>query len=337
MKAIAPGKLILSGEHAVVYGRPAVAMAIDRSAVAEIFAGTGPEGEVSFDLADLRLRESYTLMALRDFQRRVRRNYELFLEGRLGIRQVLRKPIELFQYAFIIVLDGLHLKLAHGLDIRLRSNIPIGCGLGSSAATILSLLRAVGHYFRVEFRPDWYYQYSLEVERLQHGFPSGVDTQISLHGGCARFRSGQVERLPLPRVPISLVQTGAPVTTTGECVAEVRRRHASDGALWDDFGAVATDMETAIRADDHDGVVRAVRRNHRLLRRIGVVPEKVARFVEEVERCGGAAKISGAGAVAGDAAGIVMVVGSAPPADLCRAFGYSIVNVRGEPLGARIV
>lgn len=338
MKAIAPGKLILSGEHSVVYGRPALVMAIDRNAVAEITTSAADtDTRVCFDLGDFHVRESYTLLALRDFQRRVRRNYELFLQGRLTIGQVLRKPIELIQYAFIIILDGLHLKLSHGLDIRLRSNIPIGCGLGSSAAAILSVLRGIGHYFRVEFRPDWYYEYSLEVERLQHGYPSGVDTYISLHGGCAWLQGGQAERRPLPRLPLTLIQTGTPATSTGECVTEVRRREGEDSPIWDDFGAVTSAMRMAIERNDLDALRNTVKANQRLLRRIGVVPDRVQSFVDAVERRGGAAKVCGAGAVAGDRAGIVWVVGDAPISDLCETYGYSLMAARGEPLGVRIV
>lgn len=337
MKAIAPGKLILSGEHAVVYGRPALAMAIDRGATAEVTAGAAGEDRVSIDLRDLMQRESYTLMALRDFKQRVLKNYRMFLGGELGIRDVLRKPIDLFQYAFIIVLDGLHLKLANGLDIRLQSTIPMGCGMGSSAATILSVLRAVGHYFRVEFRPEWYYEYSIEAERMQHGFPSGVDSYISLHGGCARFREGTAERVPLPRMPMTLVNTGMPATTTGECVEEVRRKHERDNALWDEFEATTLRLERALVSNDIEESSAAIRTNHRLLRRIGVVPARVADFVASIESRGGAAKVCGAGAVGGDAGGIVMVTGVRPPADLCEAFGFSMVPVRGEPLGVRIV
>jgi mevalonate kinase len=337
MKAIAPGKLILSGEHAVVYGRPAIAMAIDRSAVAEVTPGAEGEDRVSIDLKDLTQRESYTLLALQDFKSRVAKNYRMFLNGELGIREVLRKPIDLFEYAFIILLDGLHLKLRHGLDIRLQSNIPMGCGLGSSAATILSVLRAVGHYFRVEFRPDWYYEYSLEAERMQHGFPSGVDSYISLHGGCARFRNGHAERIPLPRLPLTLVNTGTPITTTGECVAEVRRRHEKDNALWDEFEATTVRLEKALARNDTEEALEAIRGNHRLLRRIGVVPDRVSDFIAAVENRGGAAKICGAGAAGGEAGGVVLVTGIRPPADLCEAFGYSLVSVRGEPLGVRIV
>lgn len=341
MKAIAPGKLILSGEHAVVFGRPALAMAIDRSATAELTAEeTGPssgEGEVSFDLADLQQQERFTVRALRDLRQRVSRNYRSFLDGELGLRDVLRKPVDLFEYAFIMLLDGLHLKFQDRLNIRLKSNIPMGCGMGSSAASILSLLRAIGHYFRVEFRPDWYYTYSLEAEKLQHGYPSGVDSYISLHGGAARFQNGAAERMPLPRFPMALVNTGTPATTTGECVSRVQSEFGADNPIWDEFDAVTRRMETAIRADDMDATLAAVRENHRLLTRIGVVPERVQAFVREVENEGGAAKISGAGAIAGEQAGMVMICGSMPTKAQLAAWGYKSESVRGEPLGVRVV
>jgi mevalonate kinase len=317
MKAVAPGKLILAGEHAVVYGRPALAMAVDRSAHSVIT--TQASGQVSFDLPDLAESGSFTVRALTELRTRV-----------------LRKPIELFEFAFINILDGLHLKLEQGLALRTQSNIPIGCGMGSSAATVLSQLRAIGHYFRVEFRPDWVQKYSLEAERLRHGYASGVDTHMSLHGGCAVFQNGVARTVPLPRVSMFLVLTGVPQTGTGETVVEVRRRFR-DGAIWNDFETVTLAMEQALRANDFEAVQRAVRENHRLLVAIGVVPEPVQRFVRDVEAHGGAAKISGAGAVAGDAGGVVLVFAPEAPEALAQAYGYRVLPVRGDPLGARIV
>ncbi|MDA0577140.1 MAG: mevalonate kinase [Verrucomicrobia bacterium] len=334
MKAIAPGKLILSGEHAVVYGAPALAMAIDRSAQAIV--QPNDTSNVSFTLRDLGYSESFTLRALRDLRQRVGDNYRLFREGQLGIREVLLKPVDLFQYAFIMCLDGLHITLEHGLKVQLFSNIPIGCGLGSSAATVLSEMRAVGHYFRVDFRKDWHFRYSLDAENMQHGRASGVDSYISLHGGCARFQNGEARSLPLPTGPLFLVQTGLPATSTGECVVEVAK-HFERTTIWEDFSAVTTDFEVALVQKDLDALQRAVRRNHRLLCRIGVVPERVQAFIGDVEQAGGAAKICGAGAVAGENAGIVMVIGKTPPLALCRQYGFEVVAVRGEPLGARIV
>ncbi|MCS6772087.1 MAG: mevalonate kinase [Kiritimatiellae bacterium] len=334
MIAIAPGKLILSGEHAVVYGRPALAMAIDRCAQSVIAPLAGDR--ISFNLLDLKQSDSFTVRALNELKNRVLRNYQLFLNGELSIREVLHKPIELFEFAFITVLDGLHLKFGGGLEIRTRSNIPIGCGMGSSAATILSMLRAIGHYFRVEFRPDWFFKYSMEAEKLQHGYPSGVDSYISLHGGCALFQDGKAEPVPLPRLQIYLVNTGTPASTTGECVVAVRKQFAKD-PIWNDFEAVTREVEKAIRANDRDAFRQMIAENHRLLCRIGVVPEKVRQFIAEIEARDGAAKICGAGAVTGNNAGMVLVVSETPPVDLCKRYGYELLTVRGDPLGARIV
>jgi mevalonate kinase len=334
MRAIAPGKLILSGEHAVVYGKPAIAMAVNRNAQAVLTADN--TDLVSFDLQDLKAQESFTLRALREMKSRIVKNYQSFLDGNLSIREVLHKPLDLFEFVFITVLDGLHLKLAEGLNIKLHSNIPIGCGMGSSAATILSVLRCVGHYFRVEFRPDWYYRYSLEAENLQHGHASGVDSYISLHGGCARFQQGQARKIPLPRAPMHLVHTGMPATTTGECVEQVRRTHAKS-ALWNDFEAVTNELEAAFLQNDLKRIQRGIRENHRLLQNIGVVPARVSEFVAEVERAGAAAKTCGAGAVAGDRGGMVLVFSEQAPAEICRKYGYELMTIRGEPLGARIV
>jgi mevalonate kinase len=334
MKAIAPGKLILSGEHAVVYGKPALAMAIDRSAQAVIKPTASDE--IAFSLHNYDHHEKFRMRALREFQKRAKNNYALFLEGQLGIRDVLVKPIELIQFAFITILDGLHQKVDRGMDIKLSSNIPIGCGLGSSAATVLSEIRALGHFFRVDFRPDWHYKYSLEAENMQHGYASGVDSYVSLHGGCVQFQNGVGEKVALPSVPIFIVQTGTPETTTGECVSQVADTHKTSG-IWDDFEAVTREMADVIGGRDIEAMQAVVRENHKLLTKIGVVPEPLQRFIHDVEQWGGAAKVCGAGAVSGNAGGVVMVISETPPFELCQRYGYELSAVRGDPLGVRII
>lgn len=334
MKAIAPGKLILSGEHSVVYGKPAIAMAIDRSVVATIEDSV--DGQVSFDLPDISERDSFTMLALQDFKRRALHNYHLFLDGKMGIRDVLHKPVDLFKFGFITVLDGLHRSLDSGIVIKLKSNLPVGSGMGSSAAAVLSELRALGHYLRVDFKPEWYYEFSLETEKLQHGHPSGVDSYISLYGGCAAFQNGQARSIPLPRMKTYLVETGRPESTTGECVVQVKEQFQND-LIWNDFETVTTEVEKAV-CENNSALMRSLlRENHRLLCRIGVVPEKVRRFIDEIECAGGAAKICGAGSVRGQNGGVVLVMADFMPASIAEKYGYKISPVRGDPLGTRIV
>lgn len=334
MKAVSPGKLILSGEHSVVYGKPAVAMAVDRSVTATIEDTS--DGQVAFEMPGVSERESFTMLALQDFKRRALNNYRLFLDGKLGIRDVLHKPIDLFKFGFITVLDGLHRKLDSGIVIKLKSSIPVGSGMGSSAASVLSELRALGHYLRVDFKPDWYYEFSLESEKLQHGHPSGVDSYISLYGGCATFKNGEAESVPLPRMKMYLIETGVPEATTGECVVQVKAQFEKD-LIWNDFEAVTTEVEKAVRENNSELMRSLIKENHRLLCRIGVVPQKVQQFVNDVEMAGGAAKICGAGSVRGQNGGVVLVLADFMPAALAGKYGYKISPVRGDPLGTRIV
>ncbi len=334
MKAVAPGKLILSGEHSVVYGKPAIAMAIDRSAVFEVTPQAGDR--ISFDLPGVSDDESFTLMALRDLKRRVENKYREFLSGDIGIGYVLAAPADLFRFAFINTLDGLHRKLDSGLVLKLRSSIPMGCGMGSSAATVLSELRAMGHYLRVDFKPEWYYEYSLEAEKLQHGKPSGVDSYISLHGGCARFEKGQATSIALPRMKMFMVQTGIPQSSTGECVMDVERRFRNSG-IWSEFEAVTNAFADAILNNSVQKMHWLVRENNRLLEAIGVVPARVQQFIREVEAWGGSAKVCGAGSVNGNCGGIVLVIADTPPSEICQKYGYTVSPVRGDPLGTRII
>jgi mevalonate kinase len=334
MKAIAPGKLILSGEHSVVYGKPAVAMAIDRSVTATI--EDSDDGQISFEMQGVSERDSFTMLALQDFKRRALYNYHLFLEGKMGIRDVLHKPVDLFKFGFITVLDGLHRKMDSGIVIKLKSSIPLGSGMGSSAASVLSELRALGHYLRVDFKPEWYYEFSLETEKLQHGHPSGVDSYISLYGGCAAFQNGTARSVPLPRMKMYLVETGSPETTTGECVVQVKEQFQND-MIWNDFEAVTNEVEKAVRENNAAVMRSLMRENHRLLCRIGVVPQKVQQFVTDVEAAGGAAKICGAGAIRGQNGGVVLVLADFMPTTLATKYGYKVSPVRGDPLGTRIV
>ena len=334
MKAVAPGKLILSGEHAVVYGKPAIAMAIDRSAVFELTPQAG--NEITFDLPGGEGSGSHTLMALGDLKRRVDKKYREFLRGEIGIRDVLAMPADLFRFAFVHTLDGLHRHIDSGICLKLRSSIPVGCGMGSSAATVLSEIRAMGHYLRVDFKPDWYYEYSLEAEKMQHGKPSGVDSYISLHGGCACFQQGEARSVSLPRIKMYMVQTGIPESTTGECVMQVERNFRNS-EIWSEFEEVTNAFEAALRDNDQQKLHWLVRENNRLLSAIGVVPEKVRHFIADIEAWGASAKVCGAGSVLGDKGGIVLVFSDVPPTDLCEKHGYTVSPIRGDPLGTRIV
>ncbi len=336
MKVHAPGKLILSGEHAVVYGHPALTMAVNRYAVATASPQRLPL--ISFDLSDFSYERGLTLTALNRLKSRIKQKYQRFMSGDFKIRDVLQKPVELAQFAFSLFLETLNLTLTQGIRVHLQSSIPIGCGMGSSAATVLSVVHAIANHLQVELSAESFFQLGLKAENMQHGYSSGLDVRVSLHGGCILVDNGQVYSRQIPTVPMYLVNTGIPITSTGECVVHAAS-HFKTNAIGNTFTEVTHGLDRALQANHLIDVMRFIRENHRLLTHIGIVPQRVQRFIREIEQMQSAAKICGAGSVAGEKAGVVLIVTEDKAAleKVCERYQYPILPIAGEARGVHVV
>lgn len=336
MKIYAPGKLILSGEHAVVHGQPALAMAVNRYAVASV--GHGSQPAVLLHLADLAHSSALSWQDLAAVKNKLKRKYKRFMRGEYHIRDVLRKPFELVQAALGMVAGTQNVTLPDGMKIQVTSDIPIGSGMGSSAASILCVMKAASLHLNIPVSTDILYQMALEAENLQHGQSSGLDLKVSLHGGCLYVHGAKMQQRAVPSFKLHLVNTGTPSTSTGECVKQVAH-HFTMSTLGNEFAAVTNQMDNALCHANEPHFQAAVRANHQLLTQIGVVPERVQNFIREIEQADGAAKVCGAGSVAGDAAGMVLVM--TPDEDrlstLCRQFQYSKLSVQGEARGLHVI
>lgn len=342
LTARSPGKLILSGEHAVVYGKPALAMAVNRYAQSIISTHFSPA--IFFNLLNLRYAKALTLSTLTSLRTRLREDYNAFLHGRCGIRDVLKKPFELLQYTVGNVIEKLNFTLPHGVEIKTSSTIPIGCGMGSSAATVMSTLHALIHFFKLTVEPLHYLHLGTEAENLQHGRSSGLDLQLAMQGGCLKLHEGRTISRTFLDFPVYIIQTGTPLSTTGECVTQVASV-LQQGLLLEDFEAVTHAMDEALQQGDMKQVQSCIRQNHILLTTLGVVPFKVQTLIQKLENRGAAAKVCGAGSVIGDKAGIVWVVFEECEnplmnnsiRSLLREYGYTLHKVAMDVGGSIIV
>jgi mevalonate kinase len=332
-RVLAPGKIILSGEHAVVHGQPALVLAVDR--YAEALAASEDTPRLFVELSDLGLRREFGTADLARTSVRLKERYQRFLAGELPVGEILQDAFEPIVFAAALLGEQDTAEPAVGMSIQLRSELPIGCGMGSSAAAAVSVLRAMGEAAGMAATREALYRMTMEVEKLQHGRPSGVDPYVSTHGGFIRFRKGAAEeRLAAPSQALFLVDTGAPQSTTGECVMQVTEKFGHSD-VWEAFEATTHSIERAFVEGDAQSLRSGVRENHRLLQRIGVVPQAVARFVADVESSGGAAKVCGAGAIAGDRAGVLWVLPDVAPAGLCREYGYRAMRIKADTQGVR--
>ena len=161
----APGKLILLGEHAVVYGMPAIAATIDRGVRVVISEREKRDGPV--------LRGNVRgLGAVRARPAR---------EGEAGEGpEALRKAL--------VCLCDIFGESVRGLTFVIESAIPSGCGLGSSAAIAVALVRGVQRYLNEDASVDVTIARAHRLESVFHGTPSGVDHTTIAHGGLLYFQ-----------------------------------------------------------------------------------------------------------------------------------------------------
>jgi mevalonate kinase len=300
LSAKAPGKLILSGEHSVVYGAPAIAVAVNHYVTATF----SPSDTDTLIITSSVLGQSRrTLVQLEHLVAHLDQRFERFLLGELAVQDVLQTPHDLLYYT------ALQSDSLPSGTVTIHSDIPTGAGMGSSAAVIAALLQLFQPSSCAQQRDDKkpeFFQKVKYCERLQHGRGSAIDAAAVTYGGVLKVQADKVTPLPLELGDGWYhFHTGTPCCSTGETVAAVRAKFSHRTDLWQQFAKITQAFEANIKQPSRLGSV--IRANHQLLQEIGVVPAPVSALIAQIESMGGAAKICGAGAHQGETAGQVLV------------------------------
>ncbi len=304
----APGKLILSGEHAVLLGAPVLATAVSLYATTTLTPYS--LSDICFDLINLKHKRAHTRQALHRLSARLQKDYQRFRLGEIGIRRVVQKPFELVEYTVSHFLDRFEEKRKTGVHIHHHSDIPVGCGMGSSAASIISTNWALNQFYEKNLTLESMLALSLDAENLQHGYSSGIDLFMATHGGTWLIDGAQHTPLSLSsKLPLFWVNTGTPQSSTGECVACSKAYFAKHPDSIAQFRAVTEAMAHALDSDHLQGLKQAFWQNQDLLTLLGVVPLKIQNFLALLKADNLAGKVCGAGSVAGERAGMLLLCG----------------------------
>jgi mevalonate kinase len=264
----ASGKVILLGEHAVVYGAPALAAGIERGARAE--AELLPAGEAS------RLRLGGEVFTVTSADDRGRAFAALLAEG---------DPLP-------------------PLAVTAESDLPPGAGLGSSAAIGVAVARAVlaasgqgitdeGTSGAVARATAW--------ERVFHGNPSGIDAAAAAIGGCFRFtRAGGARPLAPGRDLILCVGLTGVSASTREMVEGVARLRARKPEVVDrtveGITALVENAALAVEAGDLPALGKLMDLNQMLLAGLMLSTEAIEDLCAHARRAGAlGAKLTGKG------------------------------------------
>lgn len=270
----APGKILLMGEHSVVYGHPAIAMPVE-GVRARVEVDLARDGRIELNAPDIGQsaasgeRAPARIAPLLTLAHSVR---ELFGEPTVGLR------------------------------ITVRSTIPVGRGMGSGAAVAVALVRGVCAALDRKLADDQIAELAMEAEREFHGTPSGVDVAVTARNQPIHFVKG---RTPQPievgdsAFHFLIADTGVE-SPTMKVVEDVRAARERDQARFDalfwELGSMASVAREIIRAGAPGELGVCMSHAHALLKEISVSSTGLDALVGAALASGAlGAKLSGAG------------------------------------------
>lgn len=270
--ATASGKIILFGEHAVVYGRPALA-----APLSELRARARVEAR----------RERGVVIHARDLNRTFNLDSA---DERDPLGAIVRGILAELQAAETL-----------GVDIWIDSDIPIASGLGSGAAVSTAVVRALSSYLGRTLSADRVSDLVFQVEKLYHGKPSGIDNSVIALERPIRFtkQSGaQPIRIARPFM-LAIANTGI-ASPTKITVGDVRRGWQRDPIRYeqtfDEIAELVKRAQLVLALGLNNELGELMNRNQDLLRSVDVSSAEIEQLVRAGIEAGAAgAKLSGGG------------------------------------------
>lgn len=271
-KASAFGKIILFGEHAVVYGRPALAVPVTQVYTDVEISDSRLEG-IWIDAAAIHLHaELKTLPSDHPIASTINNIFFLY-------------RVDPFP----------------NLSIKITSTIPVASGLGSGAAATIALTRALASHLRHAMKDEDVNAFAYEIEKIHHGTPSGIDNTVITYAKPVYFVKGKAIETFKVGQPFTFVigDTGVPAPTN-ESVGDVRQLWLNDPPrlekIFDQIGDVSFSARCAIEAGMYEWLGELMNKNHVLLQELTVSSPELDRLVDAARSAGAlGAKLSGGG------------------------------------------
>ncbi|MDK3161613.1 mevalonate kinase [Anaerolineae bacterium CFX9] len=274
IEASAPAKIILFGEHAVVYGCPAIAAPVSSlRAVATVAAEQNADGRFRLIAEDI--GEDLALSMTDDVD-------NALAVAAYKTAEACGQPLP-------------------GITIRLRSDIPIASGLGSGAAVSTALVRALMLALGRTPHPETVSQIVYEVEKVFHGTPSGIDNTVIAHEKPIFFVRGSAIEPMVTAEPLTLLIADTGIrASTKVSVGDVRRLSQADPAAFEqqiaEIRAIVLEARTMIESGHLPEIGSLMLRNHDILRSLTVSSGELDTLVNAAMEAGAyGAKLSGGG------------------------------------------
>lgn len=205
-------------------------------------------------------------------------------------------------------------------DYSIKSSLPVGSGLGFSAAGSAAIIATLLSYFKIKWDKNLINELTFEAEKVFHGNPSGADNSTIVYGGLIWYRKETADLKIIHPLPFSIpnklaknfliINTGKPKQSTKDMVEAVKNLYQKRPPVVQKFlenqEKLVRELLPAIKNADEKEVIRIIREGEKNLESIGVCSTSVKKIIRKIEKADGAAKICGAGATEGPT-GVLLV------------------------------
>ena len=271
----APGKIILFGEHAVVYGQPAIAMPVSRvNATARVTPNiSAAPGLVRMIAPDIGLDAPLDHLAE-------------------------DHPLASAVHATLAEVSPHH---TPAFTIQINSTIPISAGMGSGAAVTAAIIRALSAFLGRPLSEQRTSELAFEVEKLHHGTPSGIDNTVIAYQKPVYFQKGMPpEILQVSKPTHWVVADSGEKTPTKTTVAAVRDLYEDNPEsieeIFNRIGAISNEARPALVNGDLLILGRLMNENQTLLKSLQISSEELDGLCQTALDAGAlGAKLSGGG------------------------------------------
>lgn len=271
----APGKAILLGEHAVVYGQPAVAIPVfqveARATVSPLIQAA--PGQIWIDAPGVKLQSEIKNLA----------------------------PDHPIRRLVTLIASELNIRQFPSFQLKINSSIPPAAGLGSGAAISVAVIRAVSAFAGSPLGDDRVSALAFEIEKIHHGNPSGIDNTVIAYAQPLYYVRGQPFELLIVNHPLTFIIADCGLQSpTSVIVNQVRSAWMKNPESYEkrfaQIGTISQYGRRNIEEGNLENLGNLMNQNHEILRDIQVSCPEIDRMVSAALSAGAfGAKVSGAG------------------------------------------
>ena len=280
----APGKVILFGEHAVVYGHPAIVMAINLRARSKVYSSQSQK--VTLALPNIYPNSLFTFDEV---------SQSYFEEKKDN------NTIKLDSFNYITNTIFQQANKIQPLHIVVDSDVPSSVGLGSSAAVSVATIASLSYFMCLDFSLKEINEMAFETEVITHGKPSGIDNTIATFGRIQYYKQKRFDDIVAEGIPFYIVVVNSGISrSTKEHVENVAKLMRNDPSKYNRILQQIDDLTEKARVFMKEGETSELgilmNENHQLLELLGVGHTSLSDLRKLLEKHGSlGSKLTGAG------------------------------------------